>query len=322
LADQVTALIVLITASSLAVSTVNNGDNFDIVGATGQDLNVIYSGTGTAAGAATISTPAVTYADGILAIVNDDADWYGLVIESIRSWDILSTAGYMETTQRLFLAKSADADILTTATDDIMSTLKALGYNKTALIYHSSASEFPDVALMANRLAVDPDQASTVWANVTLVGVTPQDAFVNSTEKANLLAKNANVYLTLKGVGSTGNGKVASGEWIDVVLEADWFAARVAERAASVLLDYSNRGEKVPYDNDGIDIFAGVVRGVQRDGERIGHFIKDASVIDAPELSEVSAADRQARKLTIKYSMEPSGAILFVTITGTLAISA
>jgi len=321
-ADIVDALIILINAAGLPVTLTDNGDDFDIdADNAGQPLGVTYVATGSAAGAATTPTPAVTVDDELQAILAVDQDWYGIVLESRDYWDIEEAAIFAEANERLFIAQSNDADVLTTANDDIASTLMALGYAKTSYWWHSDNLEFLDVALCANRLTVDPDEAATTWAYVRLVGVTANDNAITSTALANLRGKNGNTYLTAKGTGVTSDGKVAAGEFIDIVTTADWLSARLAEDVTQTLINYANRGEKVPYTEAGFEVFAALIRNRADQGVKIDHFVENTLEMSVPTLAGVSAADRAARRVTLSFSVEPAGAVHFPTINGFVTIA-
>lgn len=321
LADQVDALKILIDAASLPVTVTDNGDDFDVTATnTGQPLGVTYAQTGACAGVAANSTPAVTMNAELALVAAEDNDWYGIALESRKAWNIEQAAIYAQSNDKLFVAQSSDADILTTATDDIASTLQTLTYTKSGVEYHADDLEFADVAWLANRLSVNPDNASTTWAKVMLVGVTPQDA-ITSTAKANLLGKNANVYLTLLKVGATGAGTVASGEWIDVVVTADWLKFRLQEDIAQTLLNASNRGDKVPFTDQGINIFGALVESRLDQGSEIGHFIADTAIVNLPALADFSTTDRNNRHLAFTFSVQPAGAIHTTTINGNVSLT-
>jgi hypothetical protein len=73
------------------------------------------------------------------AIVDLDNDWYGLILESRLTADILAAAAWIETTTKVFGISSEDADILTAVTTDIFSVLQALSYNRTYTFYSHQA---------------------------------------------------------------------------------------------------------------------------------------------------------------------------------------
>jgi hypothetical protein len=320
---QITTALIALMPGGLPFATVDNTTNFDVVGTNaGQPLEVTVAVTGTATAVATNTTPAVTMLQELGAVLAEDSAWYRTILESRAAWDILQMARFCEANHKLGYGQTSDADVLTTATDDILSQLQDLSFTKVTTYYFSNDNEYLDVALASDRSVVNPDLNSTIDAYVTLVGVTPDDDNVTDTQKSNVEGKNGNLYLTAKSVGATGPGKVASGEWVDVLVAADWLRARLAEDATQVLLNASNRGEKVPYTDQGINIFAGVAETRLRQGEVADHFIDDTSEVNPPLLSSIAVATRQARELTIPFSTQPAGAIQFTTFNGYISLTA
>lgn len=70
------------------------------------------------------------------AIALVDLDWYGLLLVSRITADILAAAAWTEANGKVFGFAVEDADVLTSATTDIFSVLQALGYHRTFGFYH------------------------------------------------------------------------------------------------------------------------------------------------------------------------------------------
>lgn len=312
----------LIAASAAAPYTpTDNGADFDLTGTNlGQPLAVVLTpdpgGGSTGAGTATNTTPATTVFDGLTAIAAEDSQWYAVCLESRDSWNILEGARWTEANSRFLVAQSSDADILTGAATSVAGRMQALSYRKSTVMYLSNDLQFADVAWAANRMSINLDLVSTTWNNVTLVGITPDDDNVNTTQRNNALGLNANLYLTLYGIGSTGKGTVPNGDFIDLVITADWLKFRLEEDVANTLLGYSNRGRKVPYTDRGINVFVGLVRARVAQGVNAEHFVADTLNVNAPRAVDIDAATKQSRQLTFSFSVEPAGAIHDVTING------
>lgn len=316
LAGAINALTGVSAAAVGAVITVT-GDN------AGEELNISVTPPAAAGAAAiAITTPAVTVGDGLDAILAGESNWYGLCVESRKAWDILSAAAWAEANKRLYIAQSGDADVKSGAysvdATDVASKLRQAAYRQTALLYYADNTEWADVAWACNRLAVDPDRQTTIWKFVTLDGVAVSS--ITSTEKANILGKYANCYLTFFKQGSTGNGTAADGTKIDLVLTKDWLKARTEERFAQILLNATNRGQKVPYTDEGFAVFAASALSQLADGVAAGHFQAGTPYVDMPLRSAVSGADAAARKLAFSFGAAPAGAVESVTITGYVSL--
>ena len=266
-----------------------------------------------------ITTDAVTIGGELDAIVAENGDWYGLTLVSRTKLTILHAAAWTETQPRIFIAQSSDADILTTANTDIAYELEQLAYQRTAVLYYPTNGTYADLAWLANRLAADLDVQQTVWYSVTLVGVTPTSS-LSETQKTNVLNKNANLYLTQGGLGSTGNGLMASGQDIDEITTIDWVVARIREAITQLFLTESNALRKVPFTEEGFSQIASVVNPVLQRGVAAEHFALSASgdgpFVDMPTLAAVDPADRAARLLRFSFYALLAGAIRSVSVSG------
>lgn len=321
-ADQIaTALRALVDADP-AVST-SGATSAVIVTADvpGTAFTYAASSTGDAIAVA-VTTANATPATDLDAVLAEQTDWYGLVIDARDEDTIYQVAQWTESNERLFIAQSSDAGLLDIATTtDIASRIQDESLARSLVTYYSDDTKRADASWMGGKLAADPDVVSTDWAYYTLVGI-PVDA-INSTQRAALEDKGASFYTTFRGVGATWQGKTANGFFIDTRISADWIKARVEEDFSQILLDASNNNTKVPYTNGGIQTFVTALQRRLDQGEResVGHFVPDSSSIDFPLLKDVSAADRTARQLNMSFETEPAGSIQKATITGNISIT-
>jgi uncharacterized protein DUF3383 len=69
-------------------------------------------------------------------IVKKDNDWYALLYESKTKADILLAAAYIETKSKIYIMSVEDADILTSATTDTMSSLQSSTYKRSGMLWH------------------------------------------------------------------------------------------------------------------------------------------------------------------------------------------
>lgn len=283
--------------------------------------DVTVPGTGTITPVTT--TAAVSIATGLDAIVAEQNDWYGLALVSRAKQTILNAAAWTEGNgSKLYVAQSSDADILTSATDDVASLLQDLNYTRTALLYFPTDSVRADAAWLGNRLAADLDVRQTAWYNATLIGVSTSATNISNTAKTNALAKNANLYLTLQGGGATGGGKVASGLYIDEITTIDWVIARAREAIAQLFLNVSNALAKIPYTDEGFAQIGSVVQPVLERGLRANHFALSANgeppVVILPRLADVDSADRANRLYRFSFAALLSSGIREVVVSGSV----
>lgn len=254
----------------------------------------------------------------LAAILAESGEWYGFGIISRADKDVLRAAAWCESNNRLFVAQSSTAAILTSSTSDVFSELQDASYNRTIPFYYATDASPAGFAWMSFVLATPLDSRTTLWAYKTLTGITPSS--LTDTQKGNLLAKNGNAYLTLQGVGATGDGKLASGRFIDVITSVDWLSARVKEALAQLVLNYSNRNSKIPYDDTGFALIADVILRVLEQGIAAGHFTRQSDgsspYVRYTERAQVPLVDVQARLFRVDFGALLSGAVQLVAALG------
>lgn len=250
-------------------------------------------------------------AEDIAAASAANNDWYALALESRNVNDILNAASYIEATKKIFIACSEDADILTAVETDVASLLMARSYARTALIFSKDQENFPEAAWLGSRLPTDP--GSSTWKFKTLAGILPED--ISSTEETNLKAKNVNYHIAVAGVNIMVEGKMAVGEFIDIIHFVDWLGARMQERIYSTLVN----AEKIAFTDAGIGVIETDVRAQLTQGVEVGGL--DSFTVTVPKRSQTQAADRAARTLKgIKFNGVLAGAIHFVEVQGNVTV--
>lgn len=246
----------------------------------------------------------------IAAIQAVDDTWYGIMVTTASAAEVAGLATKVEAIEKLAIQASQDSAIITVAEStpatDCAHVVKAASRLRTAVVYHGDNGEFADAALFGRVFPLDP--GSETFAYKTLSGVTPDT--LTPTHVVNLKAKNCGWYATLGGVGVTQEGKVASGEWLDVIRGRDWLRTRMQERIVQLLLD----NNKVPFTDEGIAQVEAEVRGQLQEGVTAGYLAADpAPTVTSPKASEVSAGNRAARKLpNVRFTATLAGAIQLV----------
>lgn len=256
---------------------------------------------------------AETYTEALNAVLAADDDWYALAAETITASEILLLAAGIEAVDKIYVARSADADIITSADDDIASDLNAAEYDRTILVYHSKAlTEYADAAWIGNCIVRDP--GSQTWMFKSLTGIT-FDAL--TTSQANFATgKKANVYRRTAGVNFTRNGTVSSGEYIDIIRGIDWLTAGIGESIATTLVNTP----KLPYTNAGIAVIENLVREKLDEAVTQGLIAPEpAYTVTTVDVLATPSADRLAREYGgITFRARLAGAIHKVEINGTV----
>lgn len=257
-----------------------------------------------------------TVAASLTAIFNEDHSWYGVVVDQAMSSSFAGVAAWVESARRFAVLWTTDANTPDATKDtDLASTLKAASYDRSAVIYREALTDddYPDAAWMGEGFPYEP--GSSTWAYKTLKGVKP-GAVTDATETA-LKNKNCNYYTEVGGVNITQEGKVASGEWIDIIIGTDWVEARIREEVYGAFVN--NR--KVPYNDVGIGMIKGLVKGVLFRAAGMGILQEDSIEVTAPKFADIPQVDKIARKLpNVKFRALYQGAIQKTEINGTISV--
>lgn len=257
--------------------------------------------------------------DALDAVKSANAAWYGLAISSRTKADIVAASTWIESQSRIYSALTADSDVPADTASNVAETIEQANRLRTFVTYHDASSEdWLDVCILAKKLSTDLDTKTTGWKFSTLSGPAIDD--LTDTEIANIRSNNANVYEEFYGNSVFADGRMANGTPIDIVTTLDWMSARMNEGIARLLVDFSNRNSKVPFNDVGIQLVGAEIETVIRNGERAGHFTAGSWVSKIPLANDVSSADRTARHLRVPFSVEALGSIEKVTVTGVLEI--
>lgn len=259
-------------------------------------------------GIATDLTTVRTATDG-----NDD--WYCAVLDSFGKAEITAMAAAIEALFKIYVATTFDADILTASSSDIASNMQALSYDRTIVCWHETPGKADFGAGWAGGL-LPKDPGSVTWKFKTVSGV----AFSTLTpsELAELEGKNCNNYIRKAGVNITQEGKVAGGEFIDIIRGVDFITARLQENIYSRLVNLP----KIPFTDPGIAVVENEVRGVMDLGISQGIFAADPEpVVTVPLAADVDTNDKANRLLPdVTFTATLAGAIHFVEVRGTVTL--
>jgi hypothetical protein len=179
-----------------------------------------------------------------------DANWAQLIIASNEKDDITQIAEECEAENRLFVAQTADENILTGSEGNVSSTLMKSGYNNTKVVYHT-ADEGIDGALACVLANANLGSVGDLYSEFS--GITSQE--YTATAMSNLDKQNVAYYSTVNAINGGGvaqygrtilcGNKQAGGEitkrryirfTIDLMLKAkvlDFLAKKLSYQEAS-----------------------------------------------------------------------------------------
>lgn len=263
-------------------------------------------------------------ADDLNAILDEDNRWYGLVMVERVKQTQLDAAEWTEANDKLFITATNEADVLNpSVTTDLLSTLKNTRYYRTAALFHTNAAtEYPDAAWAGRVFTIKP--GGETWALKQLASVTPSP--LTSTQKQTVVNKGGNTFeFYQEQIALTNPGKVAAGEWIDVIRFRDWLKDTIQVNMTQMMI---NR-DKIPYTDAGIQLCVNNLRKSLQEGQNVGGIAPDeldannntvpGFVITYPRSVELAPSIKASRVLSLGFTARLAGAIHVVEITGALA---
>ncbi len=254
----------------------------------------------------------------IAAIVNEDDDWYALYTASSFNSPayVLAAVADIEARKKIYLAEVSDSETVTTAVTngDVLDTINTAARARTAGCYHKDPASFFGGGWLGRMLPTDPGSAS--WKFKQLSG--PAYDTLTSTQRTNLLAREANGIERFGGRNITYEGTTADGDFIDVQRGLDWLEDLIQVEVATALVTE----DKVPYTDEGIGVIENAVRGALDVAVQQGVLASSpAPVVTVPKVADVLAADKAARVLDgVVFSGTLAGAIHKVNIDGVVSV--
>lgn len=253
--------------------------------------------------------------------------WYGMVLASNQSYDILQAASFIEATgNRIFVAATNDSNVPTSLTTDLASTLQGLSYKRTALMYSPVSYNLGmDAAWVGGQLPQTP--GASTWDLKNLVGIAP-DVYTSS-QLTNMIGapgvsfgKNVNIFSTVGGVNVTQPGIMVGGQFIDTTIFIDWLRVTMQNAIFAQMVNLP----KIPFTDKGLAVIENQVRNVLIQGSDAGGSggIDNTSiVITTLPISSVSSNNRALRYVptgTISFTCRLTGAVQNVVINGTVTV--
>lgn len=245
-------------------------------------------------------------------LVETRDDWYFLLSTDRAAEDIEELASWVAANHKLYVA-CPDENVA-----DTIALAGVLASDRTALIYHDDPDSCPDAAWVGRCAPELP--GSITWKFKTLDGIAPAD--VTTTNVSDLHAANVQTYVQKYGVNQTSEGKVTSGEYIDVIRSQDFVEARLSEAISRLLFT----SPKVPFDNRGIALVVAEVLSVMQLATGQGIIARDNDgngifEVTAPDISEVSANDKANRNLpNVHFAFTLAGAVHQVEVRGVIQV--
>ncbi len=265
-----------------------------------------------------------TMTETLQAIIDADSDFYGVLLVSEHKTD---TAEYIDEVRELAAAVStrrllAGVDFESGKENINLESFKtALAESKRVFAIHKSTpqigpnalpEDFPAAAWMGKMLSQAPGSAS--WAFKELEGVSKAQLSTDTITK--LEAANINRYINIKDVGVTLDGRVAQGEYIDIIHGIDWLHVRIQERLFRLYMV----NPKIPFTLQGVDLVRSEIMAQLKEAVYRGLLAADPEPwVSIPNIEDIDPATRGRRILPdVRFGGRLAGAIHYIEIQGTV----
>lgn len=240
--------------------------------------------------------------------------WRQLIV--VNEGDTASTPTAIST-----VVEAMDGKVYFASLDlDDSTTITTSGLRRTVLFYCDASEDIPvPVAALVGETA-GRDAGSFTYKNLVLSGIPAQD--LTDSEIDDIHSKGGLTFVQKAGDNVTSEGKVAGGEYIDVIDCEDYIIQQLAYKTQKVL----NNAAKVPFDNNGIGMLESVAVDVLQTAYNNGMIITNP---DGTPGYSVNYALRENTKDTDRanrlyvggnFSFALTGAIHTVEITGEITV--
>ena len=261
------------------------------------------------------SWTATTLQADLNSILTEDSDFGALYFAENAASAAAAVAAWAETNEKLFAYTSNDdQNVSSTVTNDVFSTLKLSSYTQSYGIQNANDTQGHSGAAWDGLILAKFKPGQENWNFKTLAGIQVDD--LNGTETSALDNKHANYFVTVGGLNLTqGNGKVASGEYIDVIRFLNWLKSEMGLRVFAALANLP----KVPFTDTGLDVIRSVMLAVLQDGIDVGGLVDGTQVVEMPVVADIDPITKGERTLdNVTFSAELQGAINKVIVQGTI----
>ena len=203
---------------------------------------------------------------------------------------------------------------------DDSTSLTVSGINRTVLFYVTATDDYPSPAAALVGATAGHTVGSITYKNIIIKGIAPQA--LTDTEINAIHTKGGITFVTKAGDNVTTEGKVAGGEYIDIIDSKDYIISNLEYRTQKLL----NTSGKIPYDNNGIASLQSICENVLKDAYNNGIIATTDEGTPAYSVNYAlrensSASDIAARKyIGGAFTFTLSGSVHSVDIVGEIEI--
>lgn len=204
-------------------------------------------------------------------------------------------------------------------TDD-STELTVNGINRTVLFYCNATEDYPSPVSALVGATAGKAVGSITYKNMILKGIAPQN--LSESEITAIHDKGGITFVTKAGDNVTSEGKVAGGEYIDIIDSQDYIISNLEYRTQKAL----NTSNKIPYDNNGIALLQSICEDVLKDAYNNGIIASTADgtpdyTVNYALSDQVSDDDRVSRRYVGgRFSFKLQSAVHNVEVIGEIII--
>lgn len=257
-------------------------------------------------------------------VLDENHNWYFLATESHSDADIVAAAAFAAANYKLHVYSTSDvqATAAENVTASVADRLKALSYDSLGMFDPRAERDFPEGGLVGVMASNDPSYGDSIHLK-TLTGVIAPS--LSAGQRANIWGRNLNYYRVINGVGSFYEGKVASGNYVDVIRFSHWIKFGLEESVFGLMSRRSNMGLSVKMSDDDLPSLKSTMmnspiqKGIDN-GAILTGYDQESSVfydpvITIPRRAQIPTNDIASRTLNnVKVELVYNNALHFVKI--------
>lgn len=269
------------------------------------------------------------------SLYDADAEWYWIGIDAALR-DTAQLDGLVAWTQaknKLNIIDSNDVGHETAANTTCISARHKGTVDRTAVFYHTDATEYAGFALAAALGTRNFDEADSAYTAKfkSIAGVSPINknsaavqaitGFTPALGQSLVAGHMANTYVDIGGQFFVVEGSTLTPNvFIDEIHATDWIIARTEEETLNILLN----NDRIPYTDAGMETLASGARQVMRSAFRAGIIANDLDAAGnyspavqfiIPSVFDVPESQRKARIAPeIQIIFRYAGAVHYTTI--------
>lgn len=254
------------------------------------------------------------------------SEWLGEVENTGKEWRQLMVVNEGETPTEIATIMAAVETMdnklyfASLAVDD-STTLTTADMERTVLFYCTSTEDMQGVEVAAFIGATAGKEVGSItYKNQILKGITPQN--LSDSQITAIHNKGGITFVTKAGDNVTTEGKVAGGEYIDIIDSEDYIIQQLEYKTQKAL----NNADKIPYTDTGIAMLESIAVDVLQDAYNNGMIAtgedgSPAYTVRYALRENSTETDRAARKYVGgQFSFTLSGAVHSVEIVGEVII--